>query len=418
MLHDSQLLLGMSRHLSGYSVSPAHAALESLQFAGQVYEMAWRLRNSQVSSAERIEAIGIEAKIGPRQLRREILPTLEQLGWVEVERDNDGHLLSISAFIPPGAELVDASGQMLDIVMATEVQRAALTILRATSVQPLEREAALQAASSQSDEAAEEALRHLISINLVRHVASEDGRVAVFNPNIFAGDEKIALAALKTEDARVRTEVGALLEEVSAAPGIPEPHVTSTEQRWIDFAVSIGLVERSVVQTNNGDEKRFLFSPHLGRDPFGIAAGDPSGHVRQLVGSMIYASTFASWPLRSPGAFLHVLIRDGEAGNHIRVAEDYPMLETAGTIQVVGTGHNSRMRLLQADVAEAALAIIDSRGAGHYSDTVERVALGDQRSYTHLERERAQLASEVSLDDEHGRRMIAALRDAAARRDF
>jgi hypothetical protein len=102
---------------------------------------------------------------------------------------------------------------------------------------------------------------------------------------------------------------------------------------------------------------------------------------------MIYASTFASWKVRSPGAFLYVLIRDGQAGGHERIAEDYPMLETAGTIRVVGTRRNASMHLLQADVAEAALAIIDSRGshAGASLDGVE--SLGDQRSYTHLERE-------------------------------
>jgi hypothetical protein len=61
---------------------------------------------------------------------------------------------------------------------------------------------------------------------------------------------------------------------------------------------------------------------------------------------MIYASTFASWKVRSPGAFLYVLIRDGQAGGHERIAEDYPMLETAGTIRVVGTRRNASMHLL------------------------------------------------------------------------
>src|ERR1039457_4885926 len=76
MLDDAELLLGVSRHLSTYMISPAHAALESLQYAGQVYELAWRLRNAPLSSAARIEAIAQEAAIGPRQLLREVLPTL------------------------------------------------------------------------------------------------------------------------------------------------------------------------------------------------------------------------------------------------------------------------------------------------------------------------------------------------------
>jgi hypothetical protein len=93
-------LLGLSRHLSAYSTSQVHAALESLAFAGQVYEMAWRLRHSQVSSVGRVSAIGIEAKIGPRILDTQILPTLEALGWVRCERDASRALVSVAAIIP------------------------------------------------------------------------------------------------------------------------------------------------------------------------------------------------------------------------------------------------------------------------------------------------------------------------------
>lgn len=64
LISDAQLILGYSRRLTAYAVSDVHAELETLRFAGQVYEMAWRLRNAQVSSAERVRAIGIEAKIG------------------------------------------------------------------------------------------------------------------------------------------------------------------------------------------------------------------------------------------------------------------------------------------------------------------------------------------------------------------
>jgi hypothetical protein len=64
VLDDAELLLGVSRHLSTYAISSAHAALESLQFAGQVYELAWRLHGSPLSSAPRIEAIAQEARIG------------------------------------------------------------------------------------------------------------------------------------------------------------------------------------------------------------------------------------------------------------------------------------------------------------------------------------------------------------------
>lgn len=419
MLDDAELLLGMSRHLSAYGISSAHAALDSIQFAGQVYELAWRLRNAGLSPAGRIEAISIEAAIGRRILLREVLPTLEQLGWIECRYDDQQRLLSVDAFIPPPGDLVAAAPGLLDIVAATPVQRAALALLRATTLQPLEESSALDAAASFGDEVAIEGLRHLQAIQLVRKVTGDDGRTVVFNPNVWAGNEDAVMrAALRAEDAGARANVGALLDEVAQSPGIPEVHVTATDKRWIDFAVSIGLIQRSVVQTTGGDEQRFLFSPHMGRDPFGTAANDPSGHVRQLVGSMIYASTFAATnKLRSPGAFLYKLIRDGVAGDVPEIGEDYPMLETAGTIRVVpGSWQNSyQMELLQSDVAEKALAILDARGQSRTPGSEPPPALGDQRSYTHLEKERARLAQAPVADEADTRRLVDALRDTARR---
>jgi hypothetical protein len=67
-LTDPELILGLSRHLGTYQVGAAHAALAQLEFAGRVYEMAWRLRGSGLSPIRRVAAIGLEAGIPSRQL--------------------------------------------------------------------------------------------------------------------------------------------------------------------------------------------------------------------------------------------------------------------------------------------------------------------------------------------------------------
>jgi hypothetical protein len=73
-----ELLLGVSRHLSAYSISDAHAALDSLQYASQ---------------------------IGRRQLLNEVLSTMEQLGWIQRCLAEDGAtLVSVDALIPPSSE--------------------------------------------------------------------------------------------------------------------------------------------------------------------------------------------------------------------------------------------------------------------------------------------------------------------------
>lgn len=71
------------------------------------------------------------------------------------------------------------------------------------------------------------------------------------------------------------------------------------------------------------------------------------------------------------------------------------------------------MVLLQTDVAEAALDVIDSRGRSRGAVGNLR-ALGEQRAYSHIERERACMAAATGNDDEDQARLIAALRDATA----
>ena len=78
-----------------------------------------------------------------------------------------------------------SASRLLDIVMATPVQRAALELLRATSRQPPTVDAAKEVASEWGDEGAESALNHLESINLVRRVELEVDRPVMFNQTWF-----------------------------------------------------------------------------------------------------------------------------------------------------------------------------------------------------------------------------------------
>ncbi|GAA2455684.1 hypothetical protein GCM10010191_88640 [Actinomadura vinacea] len=426
MLSDAELVLGLSRHLSAYAAGPAKAGLEQLEFAGQVFDMAFRLRNSGTSTPERIRAIATEAYLGQRQLR-DALATLETLGWMTVQRDRNNRPLAVTETIPAPALLVQAAPSILPAAGVTDCEWAALTILRATTLQPLLVDDALHTGTAAvdaqdqpvGDAAADEAIRHLTSIGLLKKIVTDDGMEVVFNPNVWGSDEKVAQAALYAAKARATSEVAALLEEVVAKPGMPETAVTATEPKWITFAVAQGLVQRSVIQTSTGEERSFLFTPHLNRSPFGATAGDASGQVRQLVGSMIYAATYAEYKLYNPAAFVSALIRNGEAGDASPIGTDYPMLETAGIVRVVpGTGDGRfRLELLQSEVAEDALQILserdDSRGNPH-----DLAALRAQQRYGHIDRERARLALDARTDDVEQERLISALRDETTRRAF
>lgn len=130
---------------------------------------------------------------------------------------------------------------------------------------------------------------------------------------------------------------------------------------------------------------------------------------------MVYAATFARVQLFSPTKFLQRLVLDGEAGDASPIGTDYPMLETAGIVRVVpgSTPEKYRLQLLQSDVAEGALDILTSRDDSFGNAPASGPAgVRGQRSYTHVERERARLAHDAPVDDADTKRLLAALRQA------
>jgi hypothetical protein len=235
---------------------------------------------------------------------------------------------------------------------------------------------------------------------------------------VWATDTDYSAAALRAEDSTVRAALTGLLEEVAASPGLPQRAVTSTAIEWINYAVSQGLVQRSLVTTSGGQEQAFLFSPHMARSAFENETGvDPTGHVRQLIGSMVYAKNFASFKLRDPGVFLSRLIRDGEAGDASSIGSDYPMLETAGIVRVERASNYFKLVLLQPDVAEQAVTYLGTAASAEQADAR---GLRDQRTYVHPDRERAQVevARAADTTPDETRRILAALRQVAGRRGY
>ncbi len=78
VLTDAELVLGLSRHLSAYTMGPERAALGELEFAGWVFDVAFRLRGSTTSPARRVRAIGLDVGLSNRNLR-EVMTTLETM---------------------------------------------------------------------------------------------------------------------------------------------------------------------------------------------------------------------------------------------------------------------------------------------------------------------------------------------------
>ncbi len=271
MLSTAETLLGLTRHLSAYTLGPNHPRppRPACRFAGQVLEMGVRLRGSGVSPGPHVLAIALDVGIPKRHLISEVLPALEALNWVECQWTEDHVLAAVSESLPPLNALLASAGAILDLVVPEPMERAVVTILDTTTVMPITRATAIQVgAETGGEEAAARALDALSALHLVQVVQAADGKTVVYNPNIWASDADFSNAALRAEDSTVRAAIGGLLEEIAESPGLPQRAVQSAERKWIDYAVSQGLVQRSLVITSDGKEQAFLFTPHMSRSAF------------------------------------------------------------------------------------------------------------------------------------------------------
>ena len=420
VLSTAELLLGLTRHLRAYTMGPERAALGQLEFAGNVLDLALRLRGSGTSPGDRVIAIATDAGIDKRRLMKDVLPTLEALGLVDTQAAPDGRPVVVIERLPPLEELLGLADSILIIAMPEPVELALLKILDLTTIMPETRAGCIEAASVvASEEIAERALGYLEALHLCSHQRSAEGVEVIYNPNVWSADADYSAAALRAEDGNVRAALTGLIEEISGTAGLPQDSVTSTERKWVDYAVAQGLVLRSIVQTTEGAERAFLFTPHMGRSAFEAPTGaDPSGHVRQLIGSMVFARTYASNRLWSPTLFLQKLVRHGEAGDASSIGTDYPMLELAGIVRVEPGPRYSKFVLLQGDVAEDAITYLNDQGGEGQSG----VGLRDQRRYRQPEAERAQQRITVAATAESSpaetQRLMAALRQEVGRRRY
>lgn len=418
MLSTAELLLGLTRHLRTYAMGPERAELGQLEFAGNVLEIAVRLRGSGTTTGERTVAIATDAGIDRRRLVKDVLPTLQSLNLVETLLDASGRPLHITERLPPLNELLQLADALLKVAGPEPVELALLKILDATTIMPLTEAGCIDAATQVAAESdAVRAVRYLEALHLCARQRSDDGAVVLYNPNIWASDVGYANAALQAESGPVRQALAGLIEEVAGTAGLPEAEVTSADKKWINFAVSQGLLLRSVVQTTSGDQRSFLFAPHMGRNAFsGPTGADPTGHVRQVIGSMMFAHHYAANRLWSPTRFLEALVRNGEAGDSSYIGTDYPMLEKAGIVRVEPAARYSKFVLLQADIAEDAITYLNTRGGENSHPAVLR----DQVLYRQPEGERARIrlarASETSPAE--NARLIAALRQEVGQRRY
>lgn len=208
---------------------------------------------------------------------------------------------------------------------------------------PTTKSDAHNALSSQSEELVDRALSLASGYGIVKVLDAYDMRDPVFYSPLIWGDN-IAKAgkALSHLPENRRAVLLQLIDSVRVYQGIPE----TAAEKWagkngevglVEFAVGLGLFDRTEILTKEGGATSFLTTPHLYGE-LAVAHGkDVCDRVRLFLDSIRHGQHYGNWvtgKIQDPATLLGKLVDAGEIGPCTAIGRDYVLVEKAGVVSV------------------------------------------------------------------------------------
>jgi hypothetical protein len=301
-----------------------------------------------------------EAKIDGPILSHVVLPWLIRSGFVEIDEDRTTvvcHVVDYNAILKATYKLFEELGP-------TPEERAVLVLLEMSSQMPTTKGSVFERLTDQKDRVVEVALDLAAGYEIVR-LAEGDGiaEPIIYSPTIWGDNILKASRALSHMDATDREVLLELVNRVAKYQGMPEV----AARNWLkiqgklhlcEFAVSIGLLDRTEILTKEGKRQAFLTTPHLYGEIAATHGRDVCDRVRLFLDSIRHGQHYGDWitgKIKDPVTLLDRLLRYREIGPCTAIGYDYILVEKAGIVTVVP--HTTKtnqfmMRLVQDDTVQ------------------------------------------------------------------
>src|SRR5262249_10830266 len=154
-------------------------------------------------------------------------------------------------------------------------------------------------------------------------------------PTIWGDNIEKASKALSHMDATERALVLELVNRVAKYQGMPEVSAvnwlkTQGKPKLCEFAVSIGLLDRTEILTKEGNRQAFLSPPHLYGEIAAKHGRDVCDRVRLFLDSIRHGEHYGDWitgKIRDPVVLLSRLLSNREIGPCTAIGTDYILVE-------------------------------------------------------------------------------------------
>jgi hypothetical protein len=299
------------------------------------------LRGHRKMKWKKFRALAAAAHIDSPVLKLSILPWLKRGAFIEETNDDDE--TEISCNVLDHEAVLTATAVLFKSLDPTPEELAVLGIVDLGAQLPQLKSEVL----STSELGTEEVIKRAVGLAKEYKIVSVLEGPGVAEPVLYSpliwGD-KIAKAgkALSHLGADRREALLGMVEMVRKYQGMPlVPAVAWSKKQGepdlIDFAVGVGLLDKTQIVTGNDRSREFLTTPHLYGELAAMQGKDVCDRIRLFLDSIRHGEHYGEWytgRIADPTRLLSKLIDSGEIGPCTAIGRDYQLVEKSGVVNV------------------------------------------------------------------------------------
>lgn len=328
---------------------------------GDFARVAANIHGAEIIAEKKLSAISAALKIDNRLMLSEILPRMEDKGWIELKKEGT-RVRRVEEHIPPIQDVMAALGEEWVENDPTGIDKISVYGLAETSKRPITFEA-LMCEVEVDKESFFVAKDYGVEAGYFGiFKAEETGKETLWSPLYWAGKIDMVLKFLERQSYKEYEKLGRLTREIMKYPGIPEEKIG--DNALLKAGIGVGYFPASSVTDRKNVERAYVFvaSPEFEVKP----KFDIFEKARLIVASIRHGQYHAEvTKIERPLALLRKL-RAGELKPHSYAEIQYAPLITHGicvSIPVTkwyGTGYKMSFiktpeNNIAADIAEQML---------------------------------------------------------------
>lgn len=378
------------------------------------------LRGHRKMKWRKFRALASAAHIDGPLLKQSIVPWLKKGAFIEGNITDDDSVISCNVL--DHEAVLTATSRLFHSLDPTPEEIAILGIVDLGAQFPQLKSEVLSASWLGTEEVIERATGLAKGYKIVNVLEGPGvAEPVIYSPLIWGDKISKAGKALSHLKAERREVLLKLIDMVRMYQGMPFASAVNwvTKQGQpdvLDFAVGVGLLDKTQIMGGDGTCREFLTTPHIYGELAATQGKDVCDRIRLFLDSIRHGEHYGDWytgRISDPSRLLSKLVSTGEIGPCTAIGRDYQLVEKAGIINVTPSKTKPGqfvMEIVQEDTVRLVRDIVVQKASIH-TGTVAVSGACNQSDFVSAEGTRAKLGEQPKRVREAEQEMLRQLRE-------